>query len=146
MIICTIAGRLTRDAELRTAGETAVLNFTVAVDSGYGERKQTLFFGCALWGTRGEKLEDYLTKGKAVTVSGELGTRAYVSREGKDKTELTLRVTDVALQGSTERAPVNDTAPPYDMKAAEQREKDARAALQKAGAATDADFDDDIPF
>jgi single-strand DNA-binding protein len=64
------------------------------VDDRSQKEKSTLFFDCSLWGKRGDALAQYLTKGSSVTVSGDLGTREY---EGK--TYLTVRVSDVTLQG-----------------------------------------------
>lgn len=90
-----IAGRLTKDAQFRTTQNgDKITSFSVAVDDGYGQNKGSLFFDCSLWGKRGDNLSPLLTKGKPVTVSGELGIREY---EGK--TYLTIRVNDLDLQG-----------------------------------------------
>lgn len=90
----TIAGRLTKDAELRQAGSDSVLGFSVAVDDRQGKEKSTIFFECNLWGKRGESLQQYLTKGSSVTVSGDLS-----KREHDGKTYLGVRVDQVTLQG-----------------------------------------------
>ena len=91
----TIAGRLTRDAEMRSLNSgDPVLNFSVAVDDRQGKEKSTLFFDCSLWGKRGESLSQYLTKGTSVSVSGDLS-----KREHDGKTYLTIRVSDVTLLG-----------------------------------------------
>ena len=91
----TIAGRLTKDAELRTLNNgDSVLGFSVAVDDRSSKEKGTLFFDASLFGKRGESLAQYLTKGSSVTVSGDLG-----KREHDGKTYLTVRVGDVTLQG-----------------------------------------------
>jgi len=95
----TIAGRLTKDAENRTAGSDNVTGFSVAVDDRQGKEKSTLFFDCNLWGKRGESLSQYLAKGSSVTVSGDLSTR-----EHNGKTYLTIRVADVTLQGGKRAA------------------------------------------
>lgn len=72
MLKITASGRLTRDAELRyTPKKQAVLNFTLALDIGYGENKTTEYLECALWGERGEKVGEYLTKGRQVFVIGD---------------------------------------------------------------------------
>src|SRR5690606_19456650 len=71
-----------------------VLSFSVAVDDGWGERKRTMWFDCSLFGKRGEPLEQYMPKGTAVAVSGDLSTR-----EHEGKTYLTVRVNEVTLQG-----------------------------------------------
>ena len=90
----TIVGRLGKDAELRHTAKDSVLNFTVASDVGYGDNKSTLWFGCSLWGKRGESLEPHLSKGTQVTVIGELS-----QREHDGKTYLQVRVIEIALQG-----------------------------------------------
>ena len=94
MISTTIAGRIGKDAVVREAGSTTVCSFPVAVDVGYGDKKNTHWFDCSLWGKRGETLCQYLTKGSQVTVTGEQDEREY-----NDKVYKTLRVNDVALQG-----------------------------------------------
>lgn len=94
-----IAGRLGKDAELRrTQGGDPVLGFSVAVDDGYGDNKRTLWFRCSMWGKRAQSLADHLTKGSAVTVAGDLSTDEY---EGK--TNLTIRVSELTMQGGGEK-------------------------------------------
>ena len=67
MLKITASGRLTRDAELRyTPKKQAVLNFTLALDIGYGENKTTEYLECALWGERGEKLDGLGIRGVKV--------------------------------------------------------------------------------
>ena len=95
----TIAGRIGRTAELRrTQGGDAVTSFSVAVDDRSGKDKTTVWFDCSIWGKRAESLSQYLTKGTAVCVSGDLGTR-----EHNGKTYLTVRVNDVTMLGGGER-------------------------------------------
>lgn len=95
----TIAGRIGRSAELRrTQGGDPVASFSVAVDDRSGKDKATVWFDCSVWGKRAESLTQYLTKGTAVAVSGELGTR-----EHNGKTYLTVRVNDVTMLGGGER-------------------------------------------
>ena len=108
---CNFIGRVGRDAEVHEGGNNPVANFTVAVDSGYGDNKQSNWLRCALWGERATKVAGYIKKGDRIGVSGELGTREY---EGK--TYLTLRVADVTLlgdkkAGSTD-APARQESPP----------------------------------
>lgn len=98
----TIAGRLGRDAETRTTSGDHVTNFTVAVDeyAGHGE-KRALWVDCSMWGERGEKLAEYLTKGTAVSVSGRAGVRTYESRSnGETVAVMTMTVMSVTLLGS----------------------------------------------
>ena len=87
-------GNLGNDCRPGTAGQTAVVNFSVAVKSGYGQNEQTIWVDCALFGNRATALTPYLTKGQTVAVSGELGTR-----EHNGKTYITCKVNDVTLVG-----------------------------------------------
>lgn len=96
----TVAGRLTRNAELRRSQSgDPVLGFSVAVDDRSTRDKTTLFFDCSIWGKRGEALAQYLKKGTAVTVAGDLGTRDH-----NGKTYLTVRVNELTIQGGGETA------------------------------------------
>ena len=122
MINFSDTGRIGRDAVTREAGGKPVTNFALAVDSGYGDRKQTLWLDCAGWGDRYAKLAPHLLKGSQVHVAGELGTR-----EHEGKTYITVRVADVRLVGTKPAAAAPKPAP-------------AKPAQ------TDGFEDDDIPF
>lgn len=93
----TIAGQLGKDSELKTVGQDQVLSFSVA-DS-QGKEKQTIWWRCQLWGKRATSLQQYLTKGQAITVSGSVTQRTYTDKDGQEKTSQEIRVNDVALQG-----------------------------------------------
>ncbi len=125
------AGRLGRDADRRaTSNGKSVCNFSIGVDVGWGENKKTLWVGCALWGERGEKLAQYLTKGTAVAVAGEIDIRTYQAKDGSTKAELTCNVQKVTLLGG-----------------GEQRAKAEKPAAKPAQSVPD-DFepDSEIPF
>lgn len=96
MNIGIFAGRVGRDAVLRhTQAGKPVLGFSVAVDVyvGGGE-KETLWVDCSMWGERGQKVADYVTKGGSVTVQGRI---TLDSHEGTPK--LKLDVQELTLQG-----------------------------------------------
>lgn len=88
----SISGTIGRDAETRQAGQSTVTSFSVAVDDGWGENKTTIWFDCSIWGQRGEKVAQYMTKGGKVSLSGELSTR-----EHNGKTYLQIRVAEFDL-------------------------------------------------
>lgn len=115
----TIAGGIGKDATTRETNSGSVTGFSVAVDERKGQDKATIWFDVAIWGARGEKLSQYLTKGSKVSVSGELSTR-----EHDGKTYLTVRADQITLLGGGER---RDSAP----------------AQQRQAAPS---FDDEVPF
>lgn len=91
----TIAGNIGKDAVTRTTGNgDKVTSWSVAVEERNGQDKRTIWFDCNLWGARGEKLAQYLTKGSKVAVAGELSTR-----EHEGKTYLTIRADQITLMG-----------------------------------------------
>lgn len=110
MNVYTFSGNLGKDCVVRNTGQSEVANFSVAVKSGYGDREQTLWIDCSLWGKRAQSLAEYLTKGQQVVVSGELSTR-----EHEGKTYLQVRVNDVTLVGKRDSqqqsAPDNQPTP-----------------------------------
>lgn len=109
MIILTIAGRATKDAEQRfTPNGAAVLGFSVACDVGFGDKKHTVFVDCSLWGKRGESLAPYIKKGMPLTVSGNGDLREWESN-GKSGTTLELNVSEVAMQGGKQAGNPSDS-------------------------------------
>ena len=128
MQIMTIAGRIARDAELRSSNNgDQVCSFTVAVDQRNGRDKTTNWYRVSLWGRRGEALAQYLTKGASVTVVGEFSLGEYES-----KPQLNIRASEIALQGGRQ-ADGSQGAP-------------LERARQHFPAAQSADDDSDIPF
>ena len=91
--------RLTRNPEFKRVGENDILNFAVATDHGYGDKKTTTFINCSLFGKRASTLGNYLTKGTQVVLHGELFTREYQAKDGTTKTSLECRVAEVDLVG-----------------------------------------------
>jgi len=134
----TIAGQLGRDAEQRyLPNGDAVASFSVA-DS-QGKDKATIWWNCSIFGKRAEALTQYLTKGQAVTVVGNVTQREYTDKDGAQKKAMEIRVTDVALQGGKrEEAP------------APQRQAPARPAARAPAPRPSSGFDDfdssDVPF
>ena len=115
MNLFAATGNLSKDCRKGEVSGTAVLNFSIGVKSGYGDKAQTLWVDCALWGKQAEsKLADYLLKGQKVAVTGELGQREH---EGKNY--LTLRVASIDLcggkaEGGSQSAPQQVAAKPSD--------------------------------
>jgi single-strand DNA-binding protein len=122
-------GRLGKDAELnrRATGEP-VLNFSLAVDIGTRQEPKTMWIECALWGKRGEALQQYLTKGSKVTVSGRISLDEYTSKQdGSKRTAMRVTVNEIDLHSGRDQAAQPRQAAP-------------------AGAPADDDIDDHIPF
>jgi len=81
----TLVGRLTRDPELRKAGDVSVCSFTLAVDrdflNGEGER-ETDFIPVVTWRKLAESCANNLKKGRLVGVTGRIQVRQW-EQEGE---------------------------------------------------------------
>lgn len=99
---CTIMGRITRDPELRTAGEHTVLNFSVAVDRNYtdedGEREAD-YISCVAWNGTAEFISKYFSKGSMIAVTGWLQSGSYEDDNGSTHYTTTLVVQQVSFTG-----------------------------------------------
>lgn len=135
-------GYLGKDAESRyTPSGDAVVQFSVAVTSGYGDKQTTTWARCALWGKRGEAVAQYLVKGQLVGISGEVTLREFTDKEGQKRSSLEVRVNDLSLLGKRDgeqSAPRSESAP------AQNQQRSAPA--QNGGGGSFDDFEDDIPF
>lgn len=106
MFQLTALGRLGRDAEVKEVNGKKVLEFNIAVDTGFGDRKTTTWVQCSKWGEN-TAVSQYLTKGKQVVVSGEPSLNMYTNKDGKEVTSLRLNCNVISLcaGGSTEQQP-----------------------------------------
>jgi single-strand DNA-binding protein len=91
----SFVGRLGSDAELKKVGDHTILELNVANNTGFGDKKETTWFKCTIWGSRGEKIQSYLTKGKQVFISGELTLRKFTNKEGVEKTSAEIKVDNI---------------------------------------------------
>jgi single-strand DNA-binding protein len=124
----TITGRLGRDSELRALPNgDPVLSFAVADDVGFGEKKRTQWFSCALFGKRAQALSAYLKKGQQIVVFGSLDLREWNDKEGQKRITPEVRVDEVVLGGRPESTKAAPTPVPSEQNSF-------------------SDFEDDIPF
>lgn len=135
MNIITVAGRTGKDAELRfLQNGDPVLGFSVADDM--GKDKGAIWWECSLFGKRGESLAPYIVKGTSLTVSGSVTERKYTDKDGIERKAMSIRVSEIALQGGKQQAEPQA-----------QRQAPARTAPAKAPAGSGFDdMDDDLPF
>ena len=132
MNVFSFTGNLGMDCRVGT-GSTPVVGFRVGVKSGWGDKAQTIWIDCSLWGKQAEsRISEYLLKGQQVAVTGELGTR-----EHEGKTYLTCRVSSVDLIGGKRD----------EGQSKQSRQPAPRPQQSQQAAPPDYDaFDDDIPF
>ncbi len=101
--VVVLAGRLVRDAELRyTKSGAAVSGFSLAVNRSVkrGDKweDEASFIDATMFGKRAESLQQYLTKGTQLIVSGELEQQRW-EQNGQNRSKVQVIVSDVQLVG-----------------------------------------------
>ena len=103
--VVILTGNLGKDAEMRfTPTGTPILNFSLPIDIGFGEKKETMWVRCAMFGERAQKLAEHLTKGKGVMVTGEFRMpRIYEGKNGQS-VSMELNVNQLSFVGGAKDA------------------------------------------
>ena len=136
----TFVGTVGRDAEVKyLASGSAVLSVTVANSVGFGDKQKTNWFRVTLFGKRAEgQLQNYLKKGQAVFISGELSQNEYNAKDGTTKTSLEINANILDLVGKK-----SDSG----QQSASQPQSNQNSYAPPAGKDNFGDdFDDMIPF
>lgn len=111
-----IIGRLGRDPETRyTQGGSAVTNFSIAVDETYKETKTTHWFKIVAWAKTAELVQQYLTKGSLVGITGRLQTRQWEDKQGGKRESVEIvadRVQFLTPKSENERSQNGQSADP----------------------------------
>ena len=75
--IC-ITGRLGKDPEMKyTPNGKAVTKLSVANNTGWGDNEKTTWFNVECWGQNAEFVNEYGSKGRLVSVTGEMVCDEY---------------------------------------------------------------------
>lgn len=92
---CIFVGRTTRDVELiytQSANPLAVGRTSVAVESGYGDKKKTSFFNISAFGKTAETMDKFVKKGTKIILECEAVQNEYTDRAGKKQNTVSFNV------------------------------------------------------
>lgn len=93
---CVLAGNMTADPELNYTGNgTPVCNFDLAVNSGFGDKKRTLFISAVVFGKVADAVVKYNNKGSNVVCIGELVMDSWTSENGEKRNKTKLNVSEI---------------------------------------------------
>lgn len=116
----TFTGRLTQDATVRTlATGSTVLNANVAVNTGYGDYKKTLYIKVQQWGEGTKNVVAYLKKGTLVGGQGELSRSEWESRDSKKYVDFVVDVRCIQIL-SSKKDSATATSPQKEVEADEE--------------------------
>jgi single-strand DNA-binding protein len=113
-----IIGNLVRDPELRTTTTGKdVCSFTVAVNRRNKKEGEpdADFFRVTAWNERGKLCEQYLSKGKKVSVVGSVSVNVYTKNDGTAAASLEVNAEDVEFLSPRDGGfvPVQDDDDPF---------------------------------
>lgn len=100
-----LMGNLTRDPELRnTPSGQSVCSFSLALNRSYkdqsGEWKEaTDYIDVVAWGPLGERVAQYMSKGRRCLVQGRLQSRAW-EQDGQKRSKVEVLASDVTFLDS----------------------------------------------
>ena len=99
-----LMGNLTRDPELRqTPNGTNVCSFSLALNRSYkgsdgSWQEATDYIDVVAWGPLGERVSQYLSKGRPCLVNGRLQSRSW-EQEGQKRSKVEVVAQDVTFLG-----------------------------------------------
>jgi len=103
----TLMGNLTRDPELRnTPNGQSVCSFSLALNRSYKAAdgnwtEVTDYVDIVAWGPLGERVAQYLTKGRPALVSGRLQSSSW-EKDGQKRSKVEVVANDVTFLGGRE--------------------------------------------
>lgn len=79
-----LVGRCTKEGELKyiQGSGMAVYENSIAIDRGYGDKKQTDFFNFKLFGKTAENTSNFIGKGSLVMLEGGFQNRSWDKQDG----------------------------------------------------------------
>jgi single-strand DNA-binding protein len=99
-----LMGNLTRDPELRTTPNgTSVCSFSLALNRSYkgsdgNWQEATDYIDIVAWGPLGERVAQYLSKGRPCLVNGRLQSRSW-EQDGQKRSKVEVVAQDVTFLG-----------------------------------------------
>lgn len=137
----TFIGHLGRDPELRyTPTGTAICGFSIAVNNrqkdGDEWKEVPMWIKVNVWGRQAEPCSQYLSKGRAVLVSGPIKLESWTDKDNNTRTNLVVDANQVTFLGDK---PAENGSPRPDRPP--QTSKPPVPPVQEPDIS-----DDDIPF
>ena len=114
--VTILTGRITKDLELKQAGQTTVTNFSLAVDNPF-KKDDVSFFDVVAFGKTAELLNNYCGKGSKILIEGNLKQDRFTDKEGNNRSVVRVvanRVEFLDSKGSNQgQAPKQQTNSPF---------------------------------
>jgi len=89
-------GRLTKDIEIRRAGDNPVCDFTIAINRFVKDKDHPMsdFIDCVAWNKNAENIGRFFHKGDRIAVSGRVQVDNYEDKDGVKRKSWKVQVAD----------------------------------------------------
>lgn len=99
----TLVGNLTRDPELKHAGDTAIANLGIAVNGSVKKNGEWVdradFFDVTVFGKRAENVCQYLSKGSKLAIAGRLRQDRWETDSGENRSKVKIIADQIVFTG-----------------------------------------------
>jgi len=144
-----LMGNLTRDPELRTipSGQS-VCSFSLALNRSFkgadgNWQEATDYVDVVAWGPLGERVAQYLSKGRPCLVNGRLQSSSW-EKDGQKRTKVEVNAQDVTFLGGRDGVEGGNSGTPNDASSAPAKKQTDDVVIEDIG---DEPINlDDIPF
>lgn len=97
-----LIGRLANDLELKSVGDSKLINVNIAVPRSYKNKDgvvETDFIRCVMWGNVAERTNEHCKKGDLVGIEGSLEVSSY-EVDGESRKAYEVRVSKISFLSS----------------------------------------------
>ena len=142
----SLIGRIVNDLELKTVGmeNIPLLQFSIAIDDGFGDNKKSYFFDVKSWRKQAEIIAQYFSKGDRIGVVGKLVQETWET-DGQKRSRVIIQINDfdfIEKKGESG----NNTNPSYEQTPTPPPAKNQQNNNQNIDFENFPESDDDIPF
>ena len=99
MNIVVLAGRLTKDPDIRQSGDTKIANINIATDKFVRGERSADFHNCVAFGRNAEFIEKFFHKGDFILIHGSNVSGSYDGKDGKKVYTYQVMINSVEFGG-----------------------------------------------
>jgi single-strand DNA-binding protein len=94
-----LIGRLTADPDVKTINNSTLATITIAINYGFGDKKESYFFRAESWGKTADVINQYCKKGNQIAIQGKLRQKKWDSQDGKKNSATYIAIDSLQLLG-----------------------------------------------
>lgn len=94
-----LTGRTTADIEVKVSQNgTHHCSFSLAVENGFGDKKQTYFLPITAFGKTADNIAQFVKKGSKLGITGTLTSSSYTDSQGAKRSKIQVVASNVSFE------------------------------------------------